>query len=232
MNRRSFFSSLSAVIAATGIAKSKTESPRFTNRKRFYGVVDYRSDHFDPPAIRESHGGTVFLDGIEIKYVAYANTETGVVRTYDIFKNNSITTTRRCYTEPLTTRPTVVDVSVVQTEGFWKRKLAIFAKNGDGSAVPQNHYWVPNDFKGRVVDCPEHGVLIETLVGKVEIWGPPTGTSGSFLFPAITGASAIFPKLVNKSLSCTRWARKDFRKAAQGSTIDLGALEISFEKKG
>jgi len=229
MNRRSFFSSLSAAIAATGIAKSKTEGPRFTNRKRFYGVVDYRSDHFDPPTIRESHGGIVFLDGVEIKYVAYANTETGIVRTYDVFRNNSITTTRRLYTGPMTTRPEVVDVTTTNSKSFWRRKLAIFAKNDDNSAVPQNHFWTPNDFKGRVVDCPEHGVLIETLVGKVEIWGPPTGTPGSFLFPAITGAAAIFPKIpvTSKHDVYSSWSRADLKKAARGSMI-----EISFEKKG
>lgn len=55
--------------------------------KQLFGVVDFH--HMDDLA-REAIGGTCLLDGREIKQVWFADTEAGIVRTYDVLGDGKV----------------------------------------------------------------------------------------------------------------------------------------------
>ena len=63
-------------------------------RKEYFGRIIYGSPiECDPPELIETMGGLVTVDGKEIYSVWYADTISGVVKTYDIFHNGAIATT-------------------------------------------------------------------------------------------------------------------------------------------
>ncbi len=55
---------------------------------RLYGRFDFGSHQSDPPELlSEITGGTCLVDGVEILCVHFADTEAGIVRTFDVFRD-------------------------------------------------------------------------------------------------------------------------------------------------
>lgn len=173
MNRRSLLKYITAGVA-TSAPLAVIQLPRFANRKRQYGRFDYQADPIvmDPIELWETHGGICLLNGVEIGSCCYANTLTGIVRTYDIFRDGKIATlTVKKFDEFSGTGPIsadIVDISDHRAEGWWRRRIATTFHPGPKPA----EWWRPEDFPSRDVSCPIDGVLCETLHGEVEIWGP------------------------------------------------------------
>lgn len=65
--------------------------------KQYFGRFNYQINLFDPPEIKESEHGVCLLDGKEIKQVWYADTEAGIVKTYDVLGDGVPHAVRRGY---------------------------------------------------------------------------------------------------------------------------------------
>lgn len=67
-------------------------------------------------------------------------------------------------------------VAIVDTEQGWLKTFAVVGAYPiptiRSSREDPPVVYTAADFPGREVDCPPDGVLVETLRGKVEIWGP------------------------------------------------------------
>lgn len=132
--------------------------PRFTNRQRVYGEYDAAS--------RPLREHIFFVDGVEAtEGCFYVNTETGVLKTFNVMHDGSIATTTAIY-DP--------DSQHIRCKG-----TGVFpaTQDDDGTIhfsgiIEPDRHWKPEDFPGREVECPPEGVLSETLRGEVEIWGP------------------------------------------------------------
>lgn len=175
MNRRSLLKYITAGVA-TSAPLAAIQLPRFANRKRVYGRFDYRAAPIlmDPPELWQARCGIVLLNGAEIRSCWYANTVTGIVKTYDVLHDGSVATTtvKRCADFPDAgygndPKAVVVDITN-QSTAVWRHKIATLIAPGP---VPVE-WWTPEDFPDRDVSCPIDGVLCETLHGEVEIWGP------------------------------------------------------------
>jgi len=100
-------------------------------------ILDYSRNPDGENERRWFKRGRVLVDGVEIKSAWYVDTEAGVVKTYDIFRDGK------------------------------------FATATDRAPINAPfECWVPENFPGREVECPPHGVLSETLRGKVELVFP------------------------------------------------------------
>jgi hypothetical protein len=183
MNRRDLVKLFSGAVVAAPVAVN-AKPPRFTNRKRYYGRFDYQAydgPFFEPLEVAYSHRGICLLNGVEVKNCCYANTVTGIVRTYDVLHDGSIATcTVMKYRWPDSNETEtadalhadVIDVSAHSTA--WPQYIADRLAFGARAQIA-DEWHKPEDFPGRDVSCPIDGVLCETLHGEVEIWGPEIG---------------------------------------------------------
>lgn len=168
----------SGVLVAPAVVAMPT--PRFTNRKRSYGRFDYQSSPIlmDPVDLWETQHGLCLLNSVAIESCCYANTATGIIRTYDVLRDGkSATTTVKKYRWPTPVEHLRAELEASVTDisnhsEAWRKYIAdrLIYKGRETQIAEE--WWKPEDFPGRDVSCPIDGVLCETLHGEVEIWGP------------------------------------------------------------
>lgn len=117
MNKRREFlkqAYLSAVIGATALGGSVI-LPR---PKQVFGYANWlEMDSFPAGLAERCRGGKVFVDGVEIKLAWYVNTETGIVKTYNVFHDGKPYSTARGdgWLNPF--------IDYYREEGFYPRKV-------------------------------------------------------------------------------------------------------------
>jgi len=87
-SRRGLFSTL----AAAGLTCFTTGASYATPGRELFGRFNFRTMDFYPFTHADVIGGKCLVDGEEIKNVWFADTEMGIVRTYDVLHDGSLAT--------------------------------------------------------------------------------------------------------------------------------------------
>jgi hypothetical protein len=89
MKLRREFLKLFGISGVAGIALGELLATT-SSAKQVLGYVNWREmDSFPAGLVERCMGGKVFVDGVEIKLAWYVNTETGIVKTYDVFHDGN-----------------------------------------------------------------------------------------------------------------------------------------------
>jgi hypothetical protein len=119
---------VSSAVAASAVA-------RLTIRQEYFGRFDYRAGTFDPPEMEESRYGSLTVDDQPIDWVWFADTDAGIAKTYDVFRDGKLRTVASVKPEELNLSVREIDCSGTVLSETLRGQVRIFGPAGSVTAA-------------------------------------------------------------------------------------------------